>query len=142
MADAAAVDELMSIGDFAALSGLSPKRLRSYAASGVLTPAAVDPDTAYRYYSVGQLRDARLIDALRQAGVPLAEITALLRDRCPTRLERWAGHVRADARRRREALAQALTLLKSDVHGTTERIAMPYLQCAGRTDVGSVRENN
>jgi DNA-binding transcriptional MerR regulator len=39
----------MSIGEFSELSGLSPKRLRSYAASGVLTPAGVDPDSGYRY---------------------------------------------------------------------------------------------
>lgn len=133
----------MSIGDFSGLSGLSPKRLRSYAASGVLSPAAVDPDTAYRYYSGGQLQDARLIDALRQAGVPLAEIKLLLRDRRPARLDGWAGRVRADARRRQEALAQALALLTSDdVTRTMERTAMPSLQSAGRTDVGRVRENN
>ena len=112
----------MSIGDFSGLSGLSPKRLRSYAASGVLTPAAVDPDTAYRYYSACQLRDARLIDALRRAGIPLAEITVLLRDRDPARLGGWAGHVRADAQRRQEALALALRLLvPDDVAGTRTR---------------------
>jgi protein phosphatase len=133
----------MSIGDFSGLSGLSPKRLRSYAASGLLSPAAVDPDTAYRYYSAGQLRDARLIDALRQAGVPLAEIKLLLRDRLPARLDRWACDVRADARRRQEALAQALALLTAvDHEQPTERTVMPYLQSAGRTDAGHVRENN
>src|SRR5690348_18062495 len=100
----------MSIGDFSGLSGLSPKRLRSYAATGLLTPAAVDPETAYRYYAPGQLGDARLIDALRQAGIPLAEIRLLLRDRDPDRLDGWAGHVRADARRRQEALAIARSL--------------------------------
>jgi protein phosphatase len=134
----------MSIGDFSARSGLSPKRLRSYAASGLLTPAAVDPDSAYRYYSVGQLRDARLIDALRQAGMPLAEISRFLRDRNPARLDGWARQVRFDAARRREALDLALELLSPD-HSPDTRTgerAMPYLDCAGRTDIGLVRENN
>src|SRR4051812_22308374 len=81
----------MSIGDFSARSGLSPKRLRSYAAIGLLTPAAVDPDTAYRYYSPGQLGDARLIDALRDAGIPLAEISVLLRERDPGAARRLGG---------------------------------------------------
>ena len=67
----------MSIGDFSASSGLSPKRLRTYAAIGLLTPAAVDPDTAYRYYSSGQLGDARLIDALRDAGIRVVLTRAL-----------------------------------------------------------------
>lgn len=138
----------MSIGDFSALCGLSPKRLRSYAASGLLTPAAVDPDSAYRYYSAAQLRDARLIDALRRAGVPLAEITLLLRERSADRLDGWAGHVRADAERRQEALAAARALLATDdVPGARNRretkgSAMPTLDCAGRTDIGLVRENN
>lgn len=132
----------MSIGDFASLSGLSPKRLRSYAATGLLPPAAVHPDTAYRYYAAWQLRDARLIDALRRAGVPLAEITQLLRDRDPARLASWAGHVRADAQRKQEALALARTLLTPDTESATERNAMPRLNCAGRTDIGHVRERN
>src|SRR3954447_15922343 len=137
----------MSIGDFSARSGLSPKRLRSYAAIGLLTPAAVDPDTAYRFYSPGQLRDARLIDALRRAGIPLAEISLLLRDRSPTRVADWAERLRYDADRRHEALDLALALLGPDHPPTTEirgtgRTAMPYLQCAGQTHVGLVRENN
>ena len=63
------VDDLMPIGEFSDRSGLSAKRLRTYAAEGLLTPAAVDPGSGYRYYSPGQLADARVIDALRQAGV-------------------------------------------------------------------------
>jgi protein phosphatase len=138
------MEELMSIGDFSGLSGLSPKRLRSYAASGLLPPAAVDPDSAYRYYSPTQLGDARLIDALRQAGIPLAEIEVLLRERSADRLDGWAGHVRADARRRQEALALALELLDRGAGGRplVEGKTMPYLHCAGRTDIGWVRQEN
>jgi protein phosphatase len=132
----------MSIGDFSARSGLSPKRLRSYAASGLLTPAAVHPDTAYRYYSPAQLGDARLIDALRDAGIPLAEISVLLRDRDPSRLARWADRVRDDAERRHEALDQALALLGCADRPLPGRNPVPYLECAGRTDIGLVRENN
>ncbi|NYJ06645.1 protein phosphatase 2C domain-containing protein [Petropleomorpha daqingensis] len=136
------MDELMPIGDFSARSGLSPKQLRSYAASGLLTPAAVDPYTAYRYYSPAQLGDARLIDALRDAGIPLAEISLLLRDRDPGRLRAWAARVRDDAERRHEALDQALALLGCAADRPTGRNTMAYLDCAGRTDIGLVRENN
>ena len=68
------VDELMPIGEFSGRSGLSQKRLRSYAAEGLLVPAAVDPASGYRYYSPGQLHEAQVIDALRQAGLSLADI--------------------------------------------------------------------
>src|SRR3978361_555871 len=68
----------MPIGVFSERSGLSAKRLRSYAAAGVLVPAAVDSSSGYRYYSPAQLREAKLIDALRTAGIPLADIATLL----------------------------------------------------------------
>jgi protein phosphatase len=60
------VDDLMPIGEFSDLSGLSPKRLRSYAAAGLLVPAAVDTDSGYRYYAPGQAREAQVIDALSE----------------------------------------------------------------------------
>lgn len=77
----------MPIGEFSERSGLSPKRLRSYAAGGLLVPAAVDSVSGYRFYSPGQLREAKLIDTLREAGMPLADIAALLRDRSCDQLD-------------------------------------------------------
>src|SRR5436309_7083616 len=84
------VDDLVPIGEFSVRSGLSPKRLRSYASAGLLVPAAVDSASGYRYYAPGQLREAQLIDALRAAGIPLAEIGALLRDPSGEQLDDWA----------------------------------------------------
>ena len=68
------VESLMTIGEFSKRSGLSPSRLRSYAASEVLVPSAVDASSGYRDSSIAQLRDARVIDALRDAGMPVSEI--------------------------------------------------------------------
>src|SRR5205823_371927 len=45
---------------------------------GLLPPARVDEDSGYRFYEPGQLKQARLIAALRQLQVPLAEIKAIL----------------------------------------------------------------
>jgi PPM family protein phosphatase len=42
---------LLAIGEFSARSGLSAKVLRSYAAAGLLVPAAVDAWSGYRYYA-------------------------------------------------------------------------------------------
>lgn len=69
--------ELLSIGEFARRSRLSPKALRLYDELGLLTPARVDPDSGYRYYEVDQLDHARLVASLRQIGLPLARIRAL-----------------------------------------------------------------
>ena len=70
--------ELMSIGEFARLSRLSPKALRLYDELGLLPPAQVDPDSGYRWYAAGQLDNARLVASLRQIGVPLAQIQLIL----------------------------------------------------------------
>ena len=58
--------DLMSIGEFARHSRLSPKALRLYDELGLIEPARVDDDSGYRYYSASQLDRARLIAALRQ----------------------------------------------------------------------------
>jgi DNA-binding transcriptional MerR regulator len=68
----------MSIGEFARRSRLSAKALRLYDELGLLRPARVEEDSGYRFYEPGQLRQARLIAALRQLQVPLAEIKAIL----------------------------------------------------------------
>jgi MerR HTH family regulatory protein len=43
---------LLSIGEFARLSWLSTKALRLYDQLGLMTPARVDPGSAYRFYEV------------------------------------------------------------------------------------------
>jgi DNA-binding transcriptional MerR regulator len=70
--------EQMSIGEFARQSRLSAKALRLYDELGLLPPAQVDEGSGYRFYEPGQLKQARLIAALRQLQVPLAEIKAIL----------------------------------------------------------------
>lgn len=71
------VDE-MSIGEFSRRSRLSAKALRLYDGLGLLAPARVDEDSGYRFYAPGQLKQARVLAALRHLQVPLAEIKAIL----------------------------------------------------------------
>ena len=139
----------MPIGEFSEHSGLSPKRLRSYASAGLLIPAAVDPASGYRFYSPGQLREARLIDSLREAGMPLAEIGALLRDPSDGQLVAWERQVEVDAVQRREALALARRLLAVEAPSMSpidiehsKEATMTQLKTVGRTDIGRVRANN
>jgi DNA-binding transcriptional MerR regulator len=70
------IDELLTIGRFARLSGLSVGALRHYDALDVLRPAVVDPDTAYRRYRRDQLDGARMVAQLRDLELPLEEIRA------------------------------------------------------------------
>jgi PPM family protein phosphatase len=59
---------LVSIGEFARLSRLSPKALRRYDGLDLLWPDRVDPDSGYRWYATGlpNVDNARLPDAGKQ----------------------------------------------------------------------------
>ena len=143
------MDSLMPIGEFADRSGLSAKRLRDYAAVGLLPPAAVDPESGYRYYAPGQLNEARLIDELRRADVALAEIAFLLREPSPALLDRWVRQVELDSDERRAALGRARQILEggagyahtpAPIHQRREHFM--HLTTTTRTDIGHVRKAN
>lgn len=70
--------ELMSIGRFSQVSGLTVKALRLYDQRGILRPAAVDFTSGYRYYSPSQIRLAVAIRLLRESHMSLAEIHVML----------------------------------------------------------------
>jgi effector-binding domain-containing protein len=70
--------DLLSIGRFSRLSGLTVKALRHYADIGLLTPADVDASTGYRFYRHEQLSDAVSIRRLRGLDVPLEEVGAII----------------------------------------------------------------
>jgi DNA-binding transcriptional MerR regulator len=72
------VDELMAIGRFARLSGLSVGTLRHYDEVGLLRPAEVDGDTGYRRYRPDQLPEARAIRRLRELELSLDQIREVL----------------------------------------------------------------
>jgi protein phosphatase len=140
----------MPIGEFSVRSGLSTKRLRTYAGEGLLVPAAVDPSSGYRFYSPDQVRPAQIIDALRHAGMPLADIGEFLCQPSLDRLNAWERHLEADSTVRQRALALARHLLKEfeappipHRHGPAQEVStMTMLRTAGRTEKGPVRENN
>jgi DNA-binding transcriptional MerR regulator len=73
-----APSDLLVIGRFARLSGLSIGALRHYDEVDLLRPAWVDPDTGYRSYRRTQLEIARTILRLRDLEVPLETIRAYL----------------------------------------------------------------
>ncbi|MEV4627021.1 VOC family protein [Micromonospora sp. NPDC049523] len=70
--------ELLNIGAFALVSGLSIAALRHYDEIGLFKPARVDPDSGYRQYAHDQVEQARLICGLRAVDLPIDEIRALL----------------------------------------------------------------
>ena len=74
----AGMPDTLTIGDFARATHLSIKMLRHYHEIGLLEPAAVDPNTGYRHYRIGQIREALVVRRLRGLGVPLDEVRGVL----------------------------------------------------------------
>lgn len=74
----AEIDDRLSIGRFARLTGLSVGALRHYDELDLLRPADVDRFTGYRSYSTDQVEIGRAIARLRDLEVPLEEIRAVL----------------------------------------------------------------
>ncbi|GAA0523123.1 MerR family DNA-binding transcriptional regulator [Saccharopolyspora thermophila] len=104
---------MFSIGEFAQLTGLSPKALRLYDRQGLLTPAAVDPWSNYRRYSAGQLEQAIRLRALRAADVGLDEAVRRRAEAAVVLAEHRARL--AEQRRRQDAaLAAASALLECE----------------------------
>jgi DNA-binding transcriptional MerR regulator len=96
-------DELMTIGRFAQLSGLSIGTLRHYDEVGLLAPAETDPASGYRRYRRDQLRRTWLIRTLRWLDLPIEEIRQIVDD------ETTATEVLVRHRRRLERKQSLLT---------------------------------
>jgi DNA-binding transcriptional MerR regulator len=71
-------DDLLSIGRFARLAGLSVGALRHYDELDLLRPADIDRVTGYRRYRRAQLETARTVARLRDLELPLDEIREVL----------------------------------------------------------------
>ncbi|MGF9761939.1 MerR family transcriptional regulator [Microvirga sp. 0TCS3.31] len=109
--------ELLTIGDFARASGLTPKALRLYDDLGLLRPAEVDPSSGYRRYAAEQLGQARLVATLRLVGMPLARIEEVL-DGPPAvaarLVEAYWLQVEQDTASRRDIVAVLVEQLESE----------------------------
>lgn len=124
------VDELIPIGQFSALTWLSPKALRLYHEQGLLEPAEVDPKSGYRYYGPSQISVATRIAILRRAGIALAEIAEFLRVPSTDRVERWAAALDAEVSERRRMLDHIFRLTDSKEVTTVTDTTAPTLQRA------------
>ena len=110
------------IGTVARLAQVSVRTLRHYDELGLLEPAHVDPRTGYRSYEPEQLHRLHRILALRDLGVPLAEIRELLEDEVSVeqlrgilRLRRAESHTRLLAQEQQLARVEArLAQLEED----------------------------
>ena len=114
---------MFRIGTFAGIAGISAKTLRAWDEAGIFRPAWVDPATGYRGYSPAQLPELRRIVALRDIGVPLAELAALVAggDDLAAVLTRR----RSVLQRERELVERRLRALDIRVEGGSDVVVRP-----------------
>ena len=99
----------LTIGQFARMTQLSATTLRHYHAVGLLAPAAVDPVTGYRHYTVDQVADAHVVRRLRDLDMPIDEVRAVLQ--------------RADPAARNAVIATHLAAMEQRLRATTDAVA-------------------
>jgi protein phosphatase len=148
--------KLLTIGEFARLSRLSPKALRLYDELGLLRPCRVDEWSGYRYYAPSQLERARLVGWLRRLGMPLAQIGAVVESPPAEAAESVAAFLRVTEAEfaERQRLAQFLvTYLSAGATAMPQpfspspaasgAIAAPLaIRYAAASDIGRVRARN
>ena len=129
------------MGDFSRATHLSVKTLRHYHQVGLLEPAAVNPDTGYRYYSAGQIPTAQVIRRLRDLEMPVADVKAVLAaPDAPARNALIAAHLdrlEAELAQTRAAVESLRTLLAPpDGPAAIEHRSVPATAAAA---IGAVR---
>jgi DNA-binding transcriptional MerR regulator len=98
----------VGIGDFARMTLLSVKALRHYHDVGLLEPAEVDPETGYRRYRIDQIPTAQVIRRLRDLGMPLDGVRAVI-------------HA-PDVNARNEAIAEHLRRMEGELEQTRSTV--------------------
>lgn len=83
----------LSIGDFSRMTQLSVKTLRHYHEVGLLQPGRVEPASGYRYYTHDQVSTAQVVRRLRELGMPIADVRAVLTSAPAERNALISGHL-------------------------------------------------
>lgn len=108
------------IGEFANFARVTIKMLRHYDRLGLLKPAAVDPETNYRYYSAEQLPRLNRIISLKDLGFSLDQVAQILQDGfSPEELRGMLKYKRAEIKAQILADQARLNLIEAHISQLT-----------------------
>src|SRR5438477_6952682 len=108
--------DLLGIGEFSSLTGVTISTLRHYHQAGLLVPGEVDPWTGYRRYRSDQVPAARVIRAMRLLEMPLEDIGRLLRADAAEARRIWVVH-RERLHRRVRRFQRSVALIDEALQG-------------------------
>ena len=106
----------LTIGEYAAATQLTAKALRLYDEQGLIKPSVVDSATGYRYYHADQVAKGRLVRALRDMSLSLAQVAQVLAmspGSQPALLREFLRDAEHRLARERTAYQTALLMLRS-----------------------------
>lgn len=128
-------DEFVTIGVLARASGLTATALRFYDDCGLLPPARVDSSSGYRYYTPGQRERAVTIRRLREIGMSLETVAAVLAGGVEVGGRLLDEHV-AELERRANEAAAAAEAIKYALRAESD----PHLVAVGRREFAEAIE--
>lgn len=116
--DAKEVRTVFYIGEFSKMGKTTIKTLHHYDRIGLLHPEAVDGATGYRLYTTRQLIELHRIQALRQAGLSIDEVAAIVHgaDPRPILMQR-RDEIERELAARQDRLARIAFMLDNEEKG-------------------------
>lgn len=96
--------ELYTIGETAALMGITTRTLRYYNSMGLISPSYTDPDTGYRYYSFKQFHYIDRIKYLQSFGLSLESIKEVI---LSGSVETLLSHLNEQREKQRRAIEES-----------------------------------
>lgn len=117
---------MIKIGDFARLSQVTVRTLRYYEEVGLLRPVQVDRYTGYRYYQMEQLPRLNRILALKDLGLALDQIAALLTtDLPPAQLRGMLRLKQAELQQQAAEMQERLARIEARLSQIEQEDTMP-----------------
>lgn len=115
-----------SVSEFAKLRGTTAETLRHYDRVGLLSPAHIDPNTGYRYYSIVQYEKLGTILELRELGISLDVIKDFFENRNIGKSKEILKNTYKDVHKQIKTLSNIEKILKSKIE-FLEEITQPRL---------------
>ena len=122
----------LSIGEFSKVTRASIDSLRYYERKGIFSPAYVDPETGYRYYTLNQIYEISIAKACAEAGISLNDFkTFFSKEDIPNLDELFSYCERVAEQAYRDAFGAALRMRenrKAYLDQLTANRLSPYIR--------------
>lgn len=126
----------MKISEFAKVTGITRRNLLFYDKIGLLSPALMNQDNNYRYYTYQQIDTANVITVMRETGMSLKEIKEYLSSRSPARLIELLEQQKEIVQKKVQTLMQIndmldtrISLTQSGLHAEKDISAIELKEC-------------